>query len=251
MTGWLKIIGIGPGGEELITPQVTSVIKEATDAVGYYPYIARISHFKHLRQHPSDNREEIARSKQAIKLAIEGNNVVIVSSGDPGIFAMAAAVFEAVEFGPLQWKKLDIEVLPGITAMLAAAAKIGAPLGHDFCVINLSDNLKPWYLIELRLTKAIEADFAITIYNPRSISRPQGLKKTLTLFKKMCSKDRPIIFARAVCTPQEEIKIVALDDSSPDMADMLTLVILGSSQTRLIPRNNQPPLVYTPRSFVS
>ncbi len=174
MSGWLAIAGLGPGDEALVTPQVADALAQATDVVGYVPYVARVADRTGLVKHASDNRLELERSRNALEMAAEGRRVVVVSSGDPGVFAMASAVFETVEVGPPEWRDLDIRVLPGITAMLAAAARAGAPLGHDFCAINLSDNLKPWAVIEKRLRLAVEADFAMAFYNPRSKSRPEG-----------------------------------------------------------------------------
>lgn len=186
MSGRVSIVGLGPGDEDLVTPQVRAVLAEATDVVGYFPYVARVTERDGLTLHGSDNRVEIDRSQHALQMAAEGKNVVVVSSGDPGVFAMAAAVFEALEAGPAAWLDLQIDVLPGITAMLAASARAGAPLGHDFCAINLSDNLKPWDLIEKRLRLAAEADFAMAFYNPRSKSRPEGFEKTLEILKDAC-----------------------------------------------------------------
>lgn len=248
MNGKLYIAGLGPGKDDLITPEVTTALDQATDIVGYTPYVERVASRPGLRLHPSDNRVEIDRSKHALKMACEGNTVVVVSSGDPGVFAMAAAVFEAVENGPKEWRELDIQVLPGITAMLAASARAGAPLGHDFCAINLSDNLKPWALIEKRLRLAAQADFAMAFYNPRSKSRPEGFEKTLKILKDECKDARPVIFARNVSRPDETIRVVPLDQTSADMADMRTMVLVGSSQTRIIERCGAAPLVYTPRS---
>lgn len=247
MSGWLKIVGLGPGSEAMVTPEVTAALQEATDVVGYVPYVNRVAPRAGLVRHGSDNREEIRRAEQALRLALEGHRVVVVSSGDPGVFAMAAAVFEALEAGDAQWRTLDIQVLPGISAMLAASASVGAPLGHDFCCINLSDNLKPWTLIEKRLRLAAEADFAMAFYNPRSKSRPVGFERTLDVLREACGPDRLIIFARAVSTPEESIRVTTLGEATPDMADMRTLVIVGSQQTRLIERSGAP-LVYTPRS---
>ena len=247
MTGALYIAGLGPGSDDLVTPEVTAVLNQATDIVGYIPYVARVAERPGLTLHPSDNRVEIDRSRHALEMASVGKNVVVVSSGDPGVFAMASAVFEAVENGPKEWRNLDIQVLPGITAMLAASARAGAPLGHDFCAINLSDNLKPWELIEKRLRLAAKADFAMAFYNPRSKSRPQGFVKTLDILKDECRDSRPVIFARNVSRPDEEIRVVPLDQTTPDMADMRTMVIVGSSQTRIIEREGSP-IVYTPRS---
>lgn len=247
MSGWLKIVGLGPGSEAMVTPEVTAALEEATDVVGYVPYVNRVAPRAGLVRHGSDNREEIRRAEQALELALEGHRVVVVSSGDPGVFAMAAAVFEALEAGDAQWRTLDIQVLPGISAMLAASASVGAPLGHDFCCINLSDNLKPWELIEKRLRLAAEADFAMAFYNPRSKARPAGFERTLEVLREACGPDRLIIFARAVSTPEESIRVTTLGEATPDMADMRTLVIVGSQQTRLIERSGLP-LVYTPRS---
>ncbi|PCF95709.1 precorrin-3B C(17)-methyltransferase [Vreelandella nigrificans] len=247
MSGWLKIVGLGPGSDAMITPEVTTALLEATDVVGYVPYVNRVAPRAGLIRHGSDNREEIRRAEHALQLALEGHRVVVVSSGDPGVFAMAAAVFEALEAGDAQWRRLDIQVLPGISAMLAASASVGAPLGHDFCCINLSDNLKPWALIEKRLRLAAEADFAMAFYNPRSKSRPVGFERTLDVLREACGPDRLILFARAVSTPEEAIRVTTLGEATPDMADMRTLVIVGSQQTRLIERAGTP-LVYTPRS---
>ncbi|MGV2932937.1 precorrin-3B C(17)-methyltransferase [Vreelandella venusta] len=247
MSGWLKIVGLGPGADAMITPEVSAALLEATDVVGYVPYVNRVVPRAGLVRHGSDNREEIRRAEQALQLALEGHRVVVVSSGDPGVFAMAAAVFEALEAGDAQWRTLDIQVLPGISAMLAASASVGAPLGHDFCCINLSDNLKPWALIEKRLRLAAEADFAMAFYNPRSKARPAGFERTLEVLREACGPDRLIIFARAVSTPEEAIRVTTLEQATPDMADMRTLVIVGSQQTRLIERSGVP-LVYTPRS---
>ena len=247
MSGWLAIAGLGPGDEALVTPEVTAALAEATDVVGYIPYVARIAPRAGLALHASDNRVELDRAAFALELAAEGRRVVVVSSGDPGVFAMASAVFEALEAGPAGWRELDIRVLPGITAMLAASARAGAPLGHDFCAINLSDNLKPWPLIEKRLRLAAEADFAMAFYNPRSKARPEGFARALQVLREACGGDRPVLFARAVSTPEEELRIVPLSEAGPDMADMRTMVIVGSSRTRTIERK-AGPVLYTPRS---
>ena len=247
MSGWLAIAGLGPGADALVTPEVSATLAEATDVIGYFPYVARVPERPGLTRHASDNREELDRAAHALSLAAQGAKVAVVSSGDPGVFAMASAVFEAVEAGFDAWRAVDIRVLPGITAMLAAAARAGAPLGHDFCAINLSDNLKPWALIEKRLTLAVEADFAMAFYNPRSKSRPEGFARALDLLKSRCADDRPVIFARAVSTPEEALRVVPLPDATPEMADMRTVVIVGSSATRVIERP-QGPAVYTPRS---
>ena len=249
MTGSVVIAGLGPGDDNLVTPQVADALAKATDIVGYFPYVDRVQPRDGLTLHGSDNRVEIDRSQHALQMAAEGKQVVVVSSGDPGVFAMASAVFEALENGPSEWLEIHIDVLPGITAMLAASARAGAPLGHDFCAINLSDNLKPWALIEKRLRLAAEADFAMAFYNPRSKSRPEGFERTLEILKDACGDDRPVIFARNVSRPDETIKIVPLSQTTPDMADMRTMVLVGSSQTRIIERDIGP-IVYTPRSVL-
>lgn len=241
MTGSLAIAGLGPGAEALVTPEVAEALAEATDVVGYFPYVARVPERPDLTRHASDNRVELDRARLALDLAAEGRRVVIVSSGDPGVFAMASAVFEALEAAP-EHASLPIRVLPGITAMLAAAARAGAPLGHDFCAINLSDNLKPWALIERRLRAAAEADFAIALYNPRSKSRPEGFARALDLLREICGSERLITFARAVTTPEERIETVTLAAATPEMADMRTVVLIGNSATRRVGGH-----VYTPR----
>ncbi|MEM6304301.1 MAG: precorrin-3B C(17)-methyltransferase [Pseudomonadota bacterium] len=242
MTGWVAIAGLGPGRENLVTPEVSLALEEATDVIGYIPYVARVAPRAGLTLHPSDNRVELDRARHALALAAAGARVVVVSSGDPGVFAMASAVFEALEAHP-EHQQVDIRVLPGITAMLAAAAAAGAPLGHDFCAINLSDNLKPWSLIEHRLRMAARGDFAMAFYNPRSKSRPEGFEKTLHVLREECEGARLITFARAVSTPDQVLKTVPLDEATPEMADMRTVVILGNSATRRVGR-----YVYTPRS---
>jgi precorrin-3B C17-methyltransferase len=242
MTGWLAVAGLGPGDENLVTAEVRAALAEATDIVGYIPYVARIAPRPGLTLHPSDNRVEMDRAAHALAMAADGRRVVVVSSGDPGVFAMASAIFEAVEAAP-QYLDLDIRILPGITAMLAASAHAGAPLGHDFCCINLSDNLKPWDLVEKRLRLAAQADFAMAFYNPRSASRPHQFARALEILLQECGPDRLITFARAVTTPDEAILTVTLAEAVPEMADMRTVVLVGNAATRRLGR-----FVYTPRS---
>lgn len=240
-SGWLVIAGLGPGNDAMVTPEVRSALDAATDIVGYIPYVARIAPREGLTLHPSDNRVELDRAQAALAMAAAGRRVVVVSSGDPGVFAMASAVFEALELAP-QHHALEIRVLPGITAMLAAAAAAGAPLGHDFCCINLSDNLKPWAVIEARLVAAAQADFAMAFYNPRSASRPEGFVRTLEVLRRVCGPDRLITFARAVSTPDQHLRTVTLAEATPEMADMRTVVLVGNASTRRV-----GPWVYTPR----
>lgn len=248
MSGWLKIIGIGPGSAEMITPEVSAAITHATDAVGYIPYIDRLAHAAHLKVHPSDNRVERERAELAFALAHGGKRVLVVSSGDPGVFAMASAVFEVLEEGPQEWRLIDIEVLPGITAMLAAAAALGAPLGHDFCAINLSDHLKPWDVIERRLRHAARGDFAMGFYNPRSKTRPHGFGKALGVLREECQSDPPMMFCRNVSRKDQSMHWCRLSQATPEMADMRTAVLLGNSQTRVI-EAPQKSWLYTPRFY--
>lgn len=241
MTGWVKVVGLGPGRENLVTPEVRAVIDEATDIVGYIPYVARIAPRDGLTLHATDNRVEVDRAAHALEMAAAGRRVTVVSSGDPGVFAMASAVFEAMEDRP-DLQAVSVSILPGITAMLAAAARAGAPLGHDFAAINLSDNLKPFALVEKRLRLAAQADFAMAFYNPRSKSRPHQFARVLEILREECEPARLIIFARAVSTPDENIRCVPLSEATPDMADMRTMVIVGNSATRRV-----GPHIYTPR----
>ncbi|WP_156919908.1 precorrin-3B C(17)-methyltransferase [Comamonas composti] len=255
--GRLCIAGLGPGDLAQITPAVREALLAADDVVGYFPYVARAQALlaqeaytqapaQAVQWHASDNRVELDRARQALALAAQGRQVVVVSSGDPGVFAMASAVFEALEAAdaPPAWLALDIEVLPGVTAMLAAAARAGAPLGHDFCCINLSDNLKPWAVIARRVQLAAEADFAMAFYNPRSRSRPEGFVRLLELLRAHCEPERLLIFARAVSTPDEALQVCTLEQARPEMADMRTVVLVGNSSTRRVGR-----WVYTPRYY--
>ncbi len=241
MTGLLHIVGLGPGNPELVTPQAMDLLASATDVFGYTPYVARVADRTGLRKHPSDNREEKARARAALAAAAEGRRAVIVSSGDPGVFAMAAAVFEELEGEPA-WQGLDISVTPGVTAMLAAAAAAGAPLGHDFCVINLSDNLKSWELIAARLRSAVAADFAIAIYNPRSKARPDTFANALALIDAEGGGDRLVVLVRNATLPDEHVTTRRVRELDPQDVDMRTLVIVGSTSTRRVGK-----WVYTPR----
>ena len=244
MSGWITVAGLGPGDDAMVTPQVVQALDQATDVIGYIPYVARVAARPGLALHPSDNRVELDRARMALEMAADGKRVVIVSSGDPGVFAMASALFEALEDAPDR-HDTDIRILPGITAMLAAAARAGAPLGHDFCAINLSDNLKPFELIEHRLRHAARGDFAMAFYNPRSSSRPHQFARVLDILREECSPETLVIFARAVTTPQECLTILPLSQATPEMADMRTVVLVGNSATRRVGK-----WVYTPRGAV-
>ncbi|CAH1663489.1 Precorrin-3B C(17)-methyltransferase [Chelatococcus asaccharovorans] len=246
--GWLVVVGLGPGPDRWITPAVSAVLDAATDIIGYGPYTARLPVQPGRTVHASDNRVEIERARHALELAGAGRRVAVVSGGDPGVFAMAAAVFEAIEHGPAAWRALDIRVEPGVTAMLAAAARVGAPLGHDFAAISLSDNLKPWDIILKRLRLAAEADLVIALYNPVSRARPDKLREAFAVLGAIRAGDTPVIMARAVGRPDERIALTTLGEAAEVEADMATVVIIGSSETRLIAREGVP-FVYTPRSY--
>ena len=247
MTGRLSVVGLGPGAPGLITPLASETLAASTDLVGYGPYLARVPEHAGQRRHASDNREELARAKQALDLAASGKSVVIVSSGDPGVFAMASAVFEAIETGKPAWRDIEVTVVPGVSAMLAAAARIGAPLGHDFCVISLSDNLKPWDLALKRLEAAASGDFVIVLYNPASKARPWQLGDALRLIARYRASFTPVVFAHAVSHKDERIDITTLADADPARADMRTLIIIGSSATKIVTGSKGKHFVYTPR----
>ena len=247
MTGRLFIVGLGPGAPELTTPLASEILAAATDLVGYGPYLARVPQHACQSRHASDNREELTRACAALELAASGKSVAVVSSGDPGVFAMASAVFEAIETGKPAWSDIEVTVVPGVSAMLAAAASIGAPLGHDFCVISLSDNLKPWDVVLKRLEAASSGDFVIVLYNPASKARPWQLGDALSLVARYRASSTPVIFARSVSQPDERIDITTLADADPTQADMRTLMIIGSSATKLVTGSKGKRLVYTPR----
>ncbi|MER8491668.1 precorrin-3B C(17)-methyltransferase [Mesorhizobium australicum] len=248
MSGRLTVIGLGPGNADQVTPQASHAIAEAKFFYGYKPYLDRLELRPDQTRVASDNREELARSKDALTKAAEGHDVAVVSGGDPGVFAMAAAVCEAIEAGPAEWRTVDVAVVPGVTAMLAVAARIGAPLGHDFCAISLSDNLKPWDLIELRLLAAAGAGFVIALYNPISMARPWQLGRAFECLAAILPGTTPVIFGRAAGRPDERIEVYLLADVDAEKADMATCIIIGSPETRIIKRGEKPALVYTPRS---
>jgi precorrin-3B C17-methyltransferase len=245
--GRLRIVGLGPGAEAWITPEVSAEIASASDLVGYAPYLDRLPIRDGQIRHPSGNRVELDRARHALELASDGRRVALVSGGDPGIFAMAAAVFEAIERGEASWRGIDIAVCPGISAMQAAAARIGAPLGADFCAISLSDNRKPWALVERRLAAAAQGDFVLALYNPASAARPEQIHEAFALLRQHKAGATPVAFARAVGRADERVEVTTLADADPGRADMSTLVIIGSSTTRVIARDGARPFVYSPR----
>jgi precorrin-3B C17-methyltransferase len=249
MSGHLAVIGLGPGDARYLTPEASEALAAAQALYGYGPYLDRVPLRADQSRHASDNREERARAVAALSHAAQGARVAIVSGGDPGVFAMAAAVCEAIETGPEDWRALDVAVVPGITAMLAVAARIGAPLGHDFCALSLSDNLKPWAVIEQRLDAAASAGFVIALYNPVSRARPWQFGSAVERLRRHLPDATPVIFGRAVGRADERIGVTTLEAATAEPADMSTLVIVGSRDTRVIARPGRAPLVYTPRAF--
>ena len=248
MSGRLAVVGLGPGDPRYLTPEAAAALSEADALYGYAPYLDRVPERAGQVRHASDNREERQRAAAALRHAAQGARVAIVSGGDPGVFAMAAAVCEEIETGPESWRALDLIVVPGITAMLAVAARIGAPLGHDFCALSLSDNLKPWELVERRLDAAAGAGFVIALYNPVSRARPWQLGSALERLRRHLPPSTPIVFGRAAGRPDETISVTTLAAADAMPADMATLIIVGSRETRVIPRAGRSPLVYTPRA---
>jgi precorrin-3B C17-methyltransferase len=249
MTGSLAIVGLGPGPAKWIAPEAMEVLAAATDVVGYQAYLARLPERCGQCRHGTDNRAEPVRARHALSLAATGQRVAVVSGGDPGIFAMAAAVFEAVDTGEPAWRDLDITVVPGISAVQAAAARLGAPLGHDFCAISLSDNLKPWDIVARRLRAAADGDFVIALYNPASKARPNQIHLAFDLLRGCKALTTPVGFARAVGRPDERIVVTTLADADPSVADMATLVLIGSGETRFVERPGRAPWLLTPRTY--
>jgi len=247
MSGRLAIVGLGPGAAAMQTPQATAALATATDLVGYATYLDRVPSLPGQVRHATDNRVELDRARHALSLASAGRDVAVVSSGDPGVFAMASAVFEAVEHGEPAWRALDIVVVPGISAVFAAAARLGAPLGHDFCVLSLSDNLKPFEVVLARLAVAATAGFVIALYNAASRARPWQLGAALNALRPILPAATPVVLATAISRTDERIEVTTLRDVDPARADMRTLVLIGSTATRRIERDGAVPWLYTPR----
>jgi len=247
VSGHLAVVGIGPGDARWLTPEAQTALDAADALYGYGPYLDRVPARPGQSRHPSDNREEMRRAADALTHAAQGARVAVVSGGDPGVFAMAAAICEAIEAGPPAWRALDVTIVPGISAMLAVAACAGAPLGHDFCALSLSDNLKSWDIIERRLDAAADAGFVIAFYNPVSRARPWQLASAFERLRRHLPGATPVIFGRAVGRAEEAVTVTTLDVADATNADMATLVIVGSRATRVIARPGRP-LVYTPRA---
>jgi precorrin-3B C17-methyltransferase len=244
----LAIIGLGPGDDRYLTREAEEALDAAEALYGYGPYLDRVPAKDGQTRHASDNREEGMRAKAALSHAAQGAQVALVSGGDPGVFAMAASICEEIAAGPEAWRALDVRVVPGITAMLAVAARAGAPLGHDFCAISLSDNLKPWDLVLKRLDAAASAGFVVALYNPVSRARPWQLGDALARLGRHLPDATPVIFGRAVARDEESVVVTSLAEAPGIAADMATLIIVGSAETRVIAREGREPLIYTPRA---
>ncbi|MBR8398437.1 precorrin-3B C(17)-methyltransferase [Burkholderia cenocepacia] len=249
--GRLTVLGLGPGGGAWLTPAARAALADATDILGYTTYVNMAGPFRaDQRVHGTDNREEMQRARHAFELAAEGRRVAVVSSGDPGVFAMAAAVLEALdEARDPQWAAVDLRVEPGISASLATAAQAGAPLGHDFCAISLSDNLKPWDVIETRLQHAAQADLVMAFYNPISHARPWQLDRALDIVRAHRAADTVVVLGRDIGRPGATLSTTTLGALRGEQVDMRTMVIVGSSTTRRFAIGNAREWVYTPRWY--
>ena len=249
--GRLSVIGLGPGAAEFMLPAARQALDEAQDLLGYTPYINMAGPLRPEQvRHCSDNREELQRARHAFELAASGRRVVVVSSGDPGVFAMAAAVLEALHgSSEVEWQRVELEIVPGVSAALATAAQAGAPLGHDFCLISLSDNLKPWSIIEKRLAHAAAADLVMAFYNPISKARPWQLGNALAIVRQQRSPATLVVLGRDIGRPGASLRTLTLGELSPELVDMRTLVIIGSSQTCRFARADGGEWVYSPRSY--
>jgi precorrin-2 C20-methyltransferase/precorrin-3B C17-methyltransferase len=252
--GSVAVVGLGPAGPDWLTPEAYGELAGADDLVGYETYLARVPERRGQRRHASDNRVEAQRARHALELAAAGSRVAVVSSGDPGIFAMAAAVIEALD-EDVAFADVEVRVVPGVSAMQAAAARVGAPLGHDFCVISLSDQLKPWEIVERRLDAAGAADLVLALYNPASRARREQLARAVAVLRRHRADRTPVVVARAVGAAEESVTVTTLGELDLDAVDMRTLLIVGSSTTRAIPHagtgesDGRPARVYTPRRY--
>jgi len=246
--GSVSVVGLGPAGPQWLTPEAYAELTHAEELVGYETYLARVPERRGQRRHASDNRVEAQRARQALELAAAGSRVAVVSSGDPGIFAMATAVLEEIE-RDAALAEVEVRVVPGVSAMQAAAARVGAPLGHDFCVLSLSDQLKPWEVIERRLDAAGASDMVLALYNPASRTRREQLARAVDVLRRHRAHATPVVVARAVGGEEESVNVTTLGALDLDSVDMRTLLIVGSSTTRALARNGHPPRVYTPRRY--
>lgn len=249
--GRLVVVGIGPGDNNWRAPEATNQIASVTDVVGYSLYLDILGSLMDGKvRHDYKLGEESDRVAEALDLAASGKEVALVSSGDAGIYAMASLVYELIELGGKEgWKRVEVQVVPGISALQAAAARAGAPLGHDFCTVSLSDLLTPWEVIENRLKAAAVGDFVISLYNPVSMRRREQLVKARDIILGERGPETPVILARNLGREGEKIDVINLGDLHPDKVDMLTLVMIGSKETRTFLRGDGSTAVYTPRGY--
>lgn len=238
------VVGIGPGDQEYMTPQSIKAIEQSSVIVGYGYYLDLLGDLIIGKDRVSTGmKKERDRAAQAFELAAQGKTVAVISSGDSGIYGMASLLWEMKqETGCIT----ELEVVPGISAMLAAAAKLGAPLGHDFCSISMSDLLTPWSVIEQRIEAAAKADFVTAIYNPVSKGRFWQLMRLKEVFLQYQSPETPVGIARQVGRKEESIQVIELKDLEADMADMFTVLIIGNSQSRCFDNH-----LFTPRGYYS
>lgn len=244
----VAVVGLGPGGPQWLTPQARQALEHADHVVGYGPYVAKVPVREGQRRHASGNRVEADRACEALRLAVAGARVAVVSSGDPGVFAMASAVYEQAQRP--EFTDVAVRVLPGVTAAQAAAARIGAPLGHDYCVLSLSDRLKPWEIIERRLDAAAAADLAIAIYNPASRSRKNQLERAREVLLRHRDPTTPLLVARDIGGAEESARVVELAGLRAEDVDMRCMLIVGSSHTRLSTSGGED-VMWTPRTYDS
>jgi precorrin-2 C20-methyltransferase/precorrin-3B C17-methyltransferase len=247
IAGEVVVIGLGPAGPQWLTPEADVELGKAEHLVGYGPYLARVPQRAGQQRHASGNRVEAERAVQALELAAGGARVAVVSSGDPGVFAMASAVLEQVEHEV--WSGVSVRVVPGVTAAQAAAAKVGAPLGHDYCVLSLSDRLKPWSVIERRLDAAGAADLVLALYNPASHTRTTQLVLAQEVLLRHRKPETPVVIARDIGGADESVRVVTLGELHSSFVDMRCLLIIGSSRTRVAARAGGAPMVWTPRRY--
>ncbi|MFC5721461.1 precorrin-2 C(20)-methyltransferase [Streptomyces gamaensis] len=245
--GEVVVVGLGPAGPLWLTPEARGELAAAQDLVGYSTYVDRVPVRPGQQRHPSDNKVESERAEFALDLARRGRRVAVVSSGDPGVFAMATAVLEAASQEP--YADVPVRIVPGMTAAHAAAARAGAPLGHDYAVVSLSDRLKPWDIIAARLRAAASADLVLALYNPGSRSRMWQVGKARDLLLEFRSPQTPVVLGRDIGGPEERVRIVRLGELDPAEVDMRTLLIVGSSQTRVVRRGDADEVVWTPRRY--
>jgi len=244
----VTVVGLGPGDPGWLTPESAAAIAAATDLVGYRSYLDRVPTRPGQHRHASGNTVEAERAALALDLAAKGGRVAVVSSGDPGVFAMASAVLEQAASDPERWGGVGIQVLPGVTAAQAVASRAGAPLGHDYCAISLSDRLKPWPVIADRVAKAAAADLVLALYNPASQTRTWQVAAVRDLVLRHRQPATPVVVGRGIGRPGERLTVTTLGELGTAEVDMNTLLIIGSSTTQVFPQAGRAA-VFTPRHY--